>query len=180
MVRKLLHDIVNVSINIINLDIATQEWEPHIAALRKFCERLRQHKLTARPSKCELGHAVVELLGHTVEEGQVKPQRDKITKILNVESPTTKELRSFLGMVSYYEKFVPNFSIIAKPLTDKTKVRTNKLVWDDACETAFSKLKDVISTYLVLRLPDVDKPFILTTDDSSNGIGAVLLQDMIV
>ena len=145
--------------------------------MRNLCERLRQHKLTARPSKCELGHAVVELLGHTVGEGQVKPQSDKVTKILNFESPTTKELRSFLGIVSYYQKFIPNFSTIAKPLTDKTKGRTNKLVWDDACETAFSKLKDVISTYPVLRLPDFDKQFILATDASSDGIGAVLLQE---
>ena len=178
LVRKLLHDIDDIDGYIDNLVIATEEWEPHIVALRKLCERLRQHKMTVRPSKCELGHAVVDLLGHTVGEGQVKSQSDKVTKIFNVESPSTKELRSFLGMVSYYQKFIPNFSTIAKPLTDKTKGRTNKLVWDEtACETAFSKLKDVISTYPVLRLPDFDKPFILATDASSDGICAVLLQE---
>ena len=98
---------------------------------------------------------------------------------MQVNSPKTKkEVRAFLGMVGYYRKFVANFATIAKPLTDLTKKGESTTVsWSNEATTAFETLKQVMSQYPVLRLPQFDKTFILTTDASQMGLGAVIMQE---
>ena len=89
-----------------------------------------------------------------------------------------KQLRAFLGLASFYRKYVPNFAVIAAPLSDATRKRSpNEVVWNDSRDKAFQELKKRISTPPILRLPDVSQPFIVQTDASHVGIGAVLLQE---
>ena len=100
-------------------------------------------------------------------------------KILNAPHPRTlKQLRSFLGLASFYRKYVPNFAVVAAPLTDATKKgNPNEIIWNDGRERAFQELKKRISEPPMFRLPDVTRVFILQTDASHMGIGAVLLQE---
>jgi len=91
---------------------------------------------------------------------------------------TLKQLRSFIGLANFYRKYVPDFAVIAAPLTDATrKGNPNKIVWTDARERSFQELKKRISEPPILKLPDVSQPFILQTDASHVGIGALLLQE---
>ncbi len=78
-------------------------------------------------------------------------------------------------MAGYFRKFIPNFSAIARPLTNLTK-KDNELIWDDACRDAFNRLKHLLTTAPVLAFPNFNKPFYIGTDASGNGIGAQLLQ----
>lgn len=91
---------------------------------------------------------------------------------------TKKEVRSFLGLAGYYRRFVPNFAALAAPLSDLTrKNQPNRVQWTDSCEKAFRTLKDRLCSEPVVLLPDPEAPFVLRTDASNNGLGAVLLQE---
>ena len=99
-------------------------------------------------------------------------------KIRDAKAPSTKkELRAFLGLAGYYQRFIEGYSKIARPLTDKTKGREpEKIVWSEECDKAFSRLKKALTSAPVLALPDQSCPFVLLTDASGQGLGAVLLQ----
>jgi len=157
----------------------TPDWERHLSALRDFFNRIRRAKLTLRPSKCEIGESNVSFLGHSLSEGVLSPKADTVDKILQAPPPkTVKQLRAFLGLASFYRKYVPNFAVIAAPLTDATKKGSpHEIPWNDAREKSFQELKKRISSPPILRLPDVSQPFILQTDASHLGVGAVLLQE---
>ena len=87
-------------------------------------------------------------------------------------------MRSYIGLASYYRKFVPNFSAIAVPLTDLTKKgKTNKVELTKSQERAFNSLRKSMTSFPILRLPDLSKPFIVMTDASDVGLGAVFLQE---
>ena len=119
-------------------------------------------------------------MGHNLGQDTLAPNDDLVQEIRLAPSPTSKkQLRSFLGLVGYYRAFVPNFAAIAAPLTALNKKGTQgKLVWTETHEQAFQALKGHVCTQPVLCLPDVNKPFILQTDASADGIGAILLQEV--
>ena len=102
---------------------------------------------------------------------------DKVRKIQEWPAPTSpKEVRSFLGIASFYRRFVKDFSKIAKPLSDLTRQAVT-FTWGESQRRAFEALKRILSTAPVLRLPDFSKEFIVNTDASDVAIGAVLQQD---
>lgn len=147
--------------------------------MEEFLERLRAANLTAKPSKCFIGFQSLEFLGHIAGEEKLLPVPEKVAAIQEFSTPTTKkQVRSFLGLVGFYRRFIPNFSAIAAPLTDLTrKGQPNKCIWGQQQENAFTSLKYALMVTPVLKLPDISKPFILQTDASDAGVGAVLLQE---
>ena len=102
----------------------------------------------------------------------------KVMAVKNFSQPQTKkQIRSFLGFCGYYQKFIPNFSTKASPLSDLTKKDILKTVrWTPKCETAFHQLKEALLKTPVLMTPDWSRPFVLQTDASSTGLGFVLKQ----
>ena len=158
--------------------VASKTWAEHMTALKLILQRLEEANLSAKPSKCFLGYNELPFLGHIVREGEILPDVSKTAEIEEAATPTTKkEVRAFLGMVGYYRKFIPKFSTIALPLTDLTKKDApNKVVWTANCELAFTALKKCLATSPVLSMPDLSAPFVLRTDASDRGLGAVLLQ----
>ena len=159
--------------------IHTETWPSHIKTLKELLYRLQKSNLTAKPSKCVVGMEKVEFLGHIVGNGQLAPQEEKVVKIQAAPFPKTKkEMRSFLGLSGYYRRFIPNYATKAVPLTDKTKnAQPNKIVWTESSKKAFETLKTSLITAPILHLADCDQPFLLRTDASELGIGAVLLQE---
>ncbi|XP_069999422.1 uncharacterized protein [Penaeus vannamei] len=159
--------------------IHSKTWKQHCSILQKVLGILRETNLTARPVKCEKGKRSLEYLGHMIGEGHIKPTKEKVSAILNAPAPTTKkEVRSFMGLSGYYRRFVPDYATIAAPLNDLVKKNApNRVKWEDKHEMAFNKLKQVLVNNPILKLPDVNKSFILRTDASDVGLGAVLLQE---
>ena len=159
--------------------VATDTWDEHVEALQKLLNRLKEVNLVARPAKCFLGFEQVSFLGHQVGCGKLKPEEDKVEKLRCAPRPETKkQLRSFLGLSGYYRRFVPNYAQIALPLTDLTKkCSPEKIPWDESCELAFNELKDHLSKFPIVLIPDQSRPFVLRTDASGEGLGAALMQD---
>ena len=159
--------------------IYSPTWKDHISHLQAVLTTLRLSGLTAKRKKCSFGKAEVKYLGHVVGKGQVKPDEAKVTAIKNFATPTTKKtLKSFLGLAGYYRKFVRDFSTIAAPLTTLTKKDVpKKLPWTDVHQRSFQTLKDALTTASTLVTPDPNREFILQTDASTTGVGAVLSQE---
>lgn len=154
-------------------------WEDHLNMLREVFMRLREAGLTVKPSKCVLGYFQLPFLGHVVGHGQISPDPSKIQSIRECSRPSSKkQVRSFLGLVGYYRKFIPHFSTVAAVLSDMTrKGAPSKVSWSPAAETAFKSLIDSLCKKPILCLPDLNTDFILRTDASNFGIGAVLMQE---
>ena len=131
-------------------------------------------KLKAK--KCCFAQTSVEYLGHVVSEGGVQTDPKKVKAVREYPLPTDlKTLRLFLGLASYYRRFVPAFARVAGPLHALTK-KDVEFVWSQACEEAFRKLKELLTTAPILRFPNFNEPFILETDATGSGLGAVLAQ----
>ena len=179
IMRDLLRGVDNVDNFIDDILIHTATFEEHMVTLREVLERLKKANLTARPTKCNIGYKSIEFLGHNVGQGQLRPVQNKVTAVRDAPRPKTKkQLRSFLGLVGYYRRFIPNFAAIAAPLTDRTKKGEPSLVrWGENEESAFNTLKQKLEREPILHLPDLATPFILRTDASDLGLGAILLQE---
>ena len=150
--------------------------EEHIRRVKVVLDRLRQKGVQLSPKKCKLGMRRIEFLGHIISREGVEPQWDKVEAIDALPAPkTVSEVRSFLGMATYYCKFLPEYSHIKKPLTELTR-QTVKWQWTHVEETAFQRIKELLKSAKVLRSPDWTRPFHLHTDWSKAGVGAVLSQ----
>ncbi|GBG91806.1 hypothetical protein CBR_g53695 [Chara braunii] len=143
----------------------------------KVLEKLREVNFKINAKKCDWAKTQVLYLGHVLDGDDVKPEDSKIAAIRDWPTPRTlTELRSFLGLANYYRKFVRNFSTIAAPLRRLLRKETI-WKWDKDCTTAMKKLKQTLIEYPVLKVADPSLPFVVTTDASQYGIGAVLQQD---
>lgn len=156
--------------------------EEHNRNLIILFNRLRDTNLKLQPDKCEYVKPELEYLGHVITPDGVKPNEEKCKAVKEFPIPKTpKQVKSFLGLAGYYRKFIPKFSAIAKPLTDLTKNyqedKSKSVEWTDKCQTAFDTLKNILINDPVLSYPDYTKKFVLTTDASNQGLGAVLSQE---
>ena len=159
-----------------DITLYTRTFEEHMLVLRDVLQRLRSSGFFLKAKKCTIAADEVELLGHKVNTKGVHTT-DKITKaVSDFPQPTNRiETRSFLGLVGYYRTFILHFSSIAKPLNDLLKKDTH-FHWTDEAQEAFETLKERLISAPILRRPEVDKAFILTTDASKEGLGAILSQ----
>ena len=161
--------------------VYSSSWQAHLLHVRAVLQKLQDFGLTARPSKIQAGFRSLEFLGHVVGSGTLRPAEQKVQKILQLEKPTTKkQVRSLVGLIGFYRRYVPNFASIIAPLTDLTKdgPRTARSIqWTAQCTEALQKIQQLLSGKPVLLLPRMDRTFVLRTDASSLGLGAVLLQE---
>jgi hypothetical protein len=151
-------------------------YEDHLEHLRLVFEWLHKDHWKLKRSKCSFAQRSMAYLGHIISGQGVATNPDKIAAIVHWPTPSNvKELRSFLGLAGYYRKFVKNFGVIARPLTNLLK-KNSFFVWTSEHDSAFATLKTLLSTVPVLGLPDFPHPFAIETDASAVGVGAVLLQ----
>ena len=158
--------------------IHSDTWEHHVQHLRALMTTLKQHGLTVKNKKCQISMTTCKYLGHVVGNGTTSPQQCKIESIETFKTPRIKKgVRAFLGLAGYYRRFLLNFSTIAAPLSDLTmNIAPNRVEWTDKCERAFQTLKQALAAQPILATPDYSKEFIVQTDASEQGIGAVLSQ----
>ncbi|XP_038064778.1 uncharacterized protein LOC119735148 [Patiria miniata] len=156
--------------------IFSKTFESHIDRLGVVLDRIRQAGLKLKPDKCHLLQEEVSYLGHIVSKGGVKTDPSKTRQIEEWPVPRNiQEVRSFLGLASYYRRFVASFAEIARPLHKLTE-KDKDFRWTHDCQLAFEQLKQRLTSALVLAYPKLDPEFILDTDASNSGIGAVLSQ----
>ena len=147
-----------------------------IARMDEVFTRLGRAGLKLKPRKCKFFARETEYLGHVVSEAGVAVSPDKITAITEWPVPTSvTEVRSFLGTASYYRRFVQDFATVASPLHRLTD-HGAQWSWEAQHQEAFDQLKRALATTPVLKYPVRDAPYVLDTDASLTGIGAVLSQ----
>ncbi|GBG89728.1 hypothetical protein CBR_g49580 [Chara braunii] len=157
--------------------VLSKTLQEHQGHLRQVLEKLREANFKINAKKCEWAKTQVLYLGHVLDGDGIKPEDSKIAAIRDWPTPRTlTELRSFLGLANNCRKFVRNFSTIAAPLRQLLK-KEAIWQWDKDCTSALKKLKHALIEYPVLKVADPSLPFVVTTDASEYGIGAVLQQD---
>ena len=112
--------------------------------------------LTIKMKKCLFGMQECTYLGHTIGNGTTRPEQKKVETIVNYPVPKTKSAeRTYLGLTGYYQKFIPNYASVAKPLTDLTrKLLPDQVNWTPVCQKAYEQLKQALTTSPVVRNPD--------------------------
>lgn len=153
-----------------------REFGEAIKRLRTVLQRLRDAGLKLSPKKCILFQQFVPFLGHVASNHGVTRDPKKIEAVRTWPSPrTAKDVKSFLGLCSYYRRFVHGFADIARPLFRLTE-NQREFRWTGECEDAFRRLKTLLTIAPILAFPTADGLFILDTDASNTGLGAVLSQ----
>ena len=146
----------------------------HLANVEKVLERLKQYNIRAKKSKCAFLSPSVEYLGHKVDASGLHTTQSKVEAVNKAPQPrNVQELRSFLGLVHYYGKFIPNLSTLLHPLNRLLKDDCS-WEWTEECARAFRAVKDLLASAPVLAHYDPSLPLKLAGDASAYGIGAVL------
>ena len=151
-------------------------FQEHLDNLREVLERLRYAGLQLKPKKCHLAQSEVVYLDFVISPLGISADTKKVDAVNGFLIPKdVKQLRSFLGLASYYRRFILDFSKIASPLFALTK-KDVSYVWSEECQQAFNELKVQLIKAPVLVYPDFTERFVLETDASGLGLGAVLSQ----
>ena len=149
-------------------------WEEHLQHLRAVLTRLQEAHLQLHPGKCQFFRKSAVFLGHLISGSGVGTDPEKIRSIVQWATPAnSSELRSFLGLASYYRQFIHKFAEIAAPL-HRLQDKNSHFWWMEQCQTAFATLKKRLSSAPVLAFPNPNGTFVVDTDASEHGIGAVL------
>ena len=150
--------------------------DEHGIHLKKVLAIISRHGLKLKLSKCNFAMSRVKYLGHVLDGTGVQVDPDKVKAVREMPSPRKiVELQSFLGMVGYYRKFIPDYAEVAAPLV-KLLRKGEKWVWTTECQAAVDTFKDALTSAPVLCMPDYTKQFIVQTDASMVGISGVLSQ----
>ena len=186
---------LNLSFCLIYLDdiiIYSSTFEEHLERLEAVFERLEQHNLKLKASKCEFFKTKESYLGHVVSEEGVETEREKTEALKSWPIPkNVKDVWAFLGFTGYYRRFIKNYASIARPLNDllvghctngtkkgkKSKTKSAPFVWEERQQVAFDSLIEKLTSPPILAYADCRLPFKLHTDASCTGLGAILYQN---
>lgn len=159
-----------------DLLVVSQNFETHIDRLRVVAKCLSDSNLTINIRKSKFCMKEIKYLGHIVGGGRIRPDPNKVDAITNYPVPrTVRQVRSFLGMCGWYNKYISGFAAIAAPMTDLLG-KLPRFEWTTEAQAAFDKLKSCLTSAPVLSHPDFSKPFVIQCDASKTGVGGVLYQ----
>ncbi|KII72731.1 Transposon Tf2-9 polyprotein [Thelohanellus kitauei] len=156
--------------------ISGKDDDEHLKNLTEVLKRLSTHNISTKLEKCQFMKSKVSYMGHTLDAEGIHPQEDNIKSIRNQRTPTNiTQLKSFLGAVTYYSRFIPSLHPRCRALYDLTK-KGQTWKWEKRHQDVFNEIKNTISSHDTLQLFNPEQQIIITTDASNDGIGAVLLQ----
>ncbi len=204
--QRLMHEVLDdlvftkAPVYIDDINVHSKTFDQHLKDLQEVFEKIRKAKLKLKLKKCHFCNREIKFLGYVVGKDGIKTDENKINKVREFPRPTTiGEIKSFIGLGSYYRKFIPNFSTIVKPILKLTEgikyekikegagpaKKINRLIntkniaenWQEEQEKSFRLLKEKLTTAPILAYPDFEKAFRLYTDASGQALGAVLQQE---
>ena len=176
IMESLFQHLEDVDVYIDDVGIFSKNWENHMLVLEKVLTILQEANFTMNPLKCEWGVQETDWLGHWLTPTGLKPWRKKIDAILNLQPPANiKQLRSFIGAVTFYRDMFPKRSHILSPLTEQVGKRN--LDWTPDCQKAFDAIKAILAKEAFIAYPDHNEPFHVYCDASDYQLGAAIFQN---
>ena len=179
LMETVLHDVIGKTCYVYLDDIVcfSPSVSEHFEDLRVILQKLREVGLTVNRKKCFFGCSKLKYLGHIIGKDGLQTDPAKVQTILEYPTPqNVKQLERFLGMVTWYAKFIPKLTDIASPL-NHLRHKSVKWDWTEECDSSFKRLQTVLTSEPILAYPDPSHPFAVHTDASNTGLGAVLLQE---
>ena len=174
--QRVLSGLQFISVYLDDVIVYSETLAEHVNHLRIMFERLRTAGLKLNPAKCRFVCDEVEYLGHLITPAGLKPSERNLIAVREFPVPTNlKHLRQFLGLTSHYRRFIHNYAKIAHSLYAMTR-KGAQYQWTADCEVAFETLKSKLLAPPILAYPDFGKDFVLETDASKHGLGAILSQ----
>lgn len=170
----------NIFVYLDDIIVVSSSFDEHIKLLREIIHRLREANLTVNFEKCEFFRPHLKYLGFVVGRAGLRTDPDKVTAMVNFPKPkTTTEIKRFVGMCSWYRRFIPHFSTLMSPINDLLKGRKKgqKITWTNAADKAFCDIKQELVSAPILVSPDFSLPFSIQCDASDTGLGCVLTQE---
>ena len=167
---------ITILIYLDDVIIMSTTFNEHIARLGEVLSRIKEAGLKLKPSKCELFKPEVLFLGHIAGQDGIRPNPKLVESIRTWKEQTNvKEIQQFIGLCNYYRQYIQNFSERAAPMTRLTQKKI-PFKWDHACQLSFDDLREALCSAPVLAYPQNEGEFVLDTDASDVGVGAVLSQ----
>ncbi|KAK9888747.1 hypothetical protein WA026_000974 [Henosepilachna vigintioctopunctata] len=160
--------------------IASPTFESHLTALEYVFKKLKSAGLTINLEKCQFCRPSLKYLGFIIDAGGLRTDPDKVSAMLNYPTPkTTSDIKRLIGLVSWYRRFIKDFSAISAPINNLLhgKKKGQPIKWTAGAEDALSIIKERLTTAPVLASPDFSKPFVIQCDASMNAAGCVLYQE---
>lgn len=158
--------------------VFSTDFPTHLVRLRQVLERFRSAGFKLKMKKCHWGRSQVAFLGHIVTPTGILPNPEKVKAVMNAERPCDLHtLRAFLGLTSYFRRYIPGYAGISAPL-ERLKQKDAAFEWNEDCEDAFLKLRRVLVKPPILIYPDFSKRFKLFVDSSRIAVGACLMQEV--
>jgi hypothetical protein len=180
LMNRVLGDLEFCLVYLDDIIVHSSSFKEHVQQLEEVLSRLGAANLKLKPSKCKLFRNMAKFLGHVVTAEGISTDPGKVKKVAEWPQPTSvSEVRSFMGLATYYQKFVPDFANVAAPLHNLTR-KNVPFVWSADCGKSFEELKQRLTTSPVLAYPDFGEgsgKFIVDTDASDFALGGVLSQE---
>ncbi len=179
LMNRIFYDCVDVFMVVYmdDLLIFSKDEKSHLEHLRTVLSRLKDHKLYVSPKKCEFMKSEISFLGMIVGKGGTKVDPKKVEVLREWPTPKTlTDVRSFMGLLQFFRRFIKDFSKLATPLTNLTKKGEGIDKWNFKCDEAFESLKKAITSAPILVAPDWNKSFRGHIDASSSAVGGTLTQ----
>ena len=176
IMEDLFRDLEETEVYIDDVGIFSNSWEEHLVSVNKVLHLLQEKNFTVNPLKCEWGVKETDWLGHWLTPHGLKPWKKKIDAILKIQPPkTVTELRSFIGMVTFYRDMFPRRSHLLAPLTEQ--VGKKKVTWTSGCQKAFDSIKAILVKDVFIRYPYHNKEFHNYCDARVYQLGSVIMQE---
>ncbi|EFO90955.1 hypothetical protein CRE_29046 [Caenorhabditis remanei] len=165
-----------VFVYIDDMVLTSESPSQHVRDIEEVLDKIEKSGMKLRPEKCKFALPEIRYLGFIISKSGIHPDPEKTKAIDEYPTPkTVKEVRAFIGMASFYRRFIENFSKIAAPIMTLTK-KDQPFEWTNECEEAFKELKAALTKNPILVAPKLGKPFVIEVDSSGKGVGAVLFQ----
>jgi hypothetical protein len=179
LMNKVIMEYMDKFVVVFNDDILiySRSEKEHEEHLRLVLQKLREHRLYAKLRKCEFWLKQLAFLGHVISKGGISVDPNKVRDVLSWNAPMiVSDIRSFLGLAGYYQRFIEGFLKISKPMTELLE-KDRKFEWTPTCEASFQELKKRLTTAPILVMPDMEKSFSIYCDASGQGLWCVLMLD---